>query len=87
MRVALGALFFLSTPAFADVIAAPCDGLEEGAACLTDAGADGTCDAEGECVVSAEEPGGCSTVGPSAAAAGLVAGSIGLLVVGRGREL
>ena len=83
----VSALLTLSGVALADVPATPippCEGLAEGDACTTADDEDGTCDAEGTCVVDAEET-GCATLAPPVAG-GVTVLALSLLAVGRRRS-
>jgi hypothetical protein len=78
-------LMLAFTPAWADLAPDPdCSELEDGDACFTTDGASGTCDA-GECVASAEDDSGCSTLSATAAG-GTTVLALGLLAVGRRRD-
>jgi len=86
-------VLLLLSPALADVSTPytgedDCVGRDDGDACETDDGADGTCDDE-VCVEDGgkddDDDSGCSTAGAPVAAWGLVGGSLALLAVGRRR--
>lgn len=78
-------LMLAFSPAWADIPPDPdCSELEDGDACFTADGDDGTCDA-GECVASATDDGGCSTLSATAAS-GTTLLALGLLAVGRRRD-